>query len=455
MTKDPSQSGLLTDLYQLTMIEGYLKAGMTETAVFEFFVRKLPSGWNFLVAAGIDTLIDYVESLRFEADELSWLADQGVSARLIAYLREFEFRGDLHAMPEGTIFFPEEPILRVTAPIADAQLLETRAINLLQFQSLIASKAARMVLAAPGKRLVDFGLRRAHGAEAGLLAARAAYLAGFSGTSNVLAGRLWDLPLFGTMAHSFVQTHDDERTAFLEYARANPRDVTFLLDTYDTEAAATKVVELAPTLQAEGIQIHGVRLDSGDLAEHGRRVRRILDAGELRDVRIVASGGLDELSLAKLTTSGAPIDAYGIGSRLVVSADAPYLDCAYKLEEYAGKPRRKRSESKSTWPGRKQIFRFYGADGRATRDEVTLADAQESPAGSAGGERLLVPVMLAGRRVGERVPLDVPRSRLIGQLARLPEKLKSLQSAEPYEVTIAPQLRALAAELDRETLAHD
>jgi nicotinate phosphoribosyltransferase len=455
MAKDLTRSGLLTDLYQLTMIEGYLKSGMTGTgiagtAVFEFFVRSLPKQWNFLVASGLDTFIDYVESLRFEPDELQFLKERGSSPQLINYLRDFQFHGDIHAMPEGTLFFPEEPILRVTAPIAEGQLLETRAINLLQFQSLIASKAARMILAAPGKSLIDFGLRRAHGAEAGVLAARASYLAGFSGTSNVLAGRMWDLPLSGTMAHSFIQAHEDERTAFLEFARANPGDVTFLLDTYDTEKAAAKIVELAATLKKERIRIKAVRLDSGDLAAHARRVRRILDEGGLREVRIFASGGLDEWSLAELTACGAPIDGYGVGTRLDVSADAPYLDCVYKLQEYAGKPRMKRSESKATWPGRKQVYRFQGPDGRATHDEVTLDDATEAHRHSdKDREALLAPVMLKGRRVQERAPLTAHRKRLAEQLDKLPEELKSLRPADPYPVTIMSPLRELAARLSR------
>ncbi|MDE2310778.1 MAG: nicotinate phosphoribosyltransferase, partial [Betaproteobacteria bacterium] len=272
-------SALLTDLYQLTMLQGYHDSGMEEVAVFEFFVRKLRPGRGFLMAAGLEQVLEFLEGLHFSSEELAWLASTGrFSREFLARLETLHFTGDVHAMPEGTVFFPNEPILRVTAPIAQAQLVETRLINLLHFQTLIASKAARMVLMAPDKLLVDFGLRRAHGAEAGLLAARASYLAGFTGTSNVLAGMQFGIPLFGTMAHSFVQAHADETLAFEHFAHAQPDNVVLLIDTYDTEAAASKVVALAPQLKRQGIRIKGVRIDSGDLADHARKVRQILDA---------------------------------------------------------------------------------------------------------------------------------------------------------------------------------
>ena len=239
---EPQADALLTDLYQLTMLQAYIEQGQHGTAVFEFYMRKLPPERNFLVAAGLEQVLQYLEHLRFQSDELQWLANCGrFQPKLLDYLAKFRFSGTVHAMPEGTIFFPDEPILRVTAPIAEAQFVESRIINLLHFQTLIASKAARTVLAAPGKTLVDFGMRRAHGAEAAILAARATYLAGFSGTATVLAGALWNVPLYGTMAHSFVQLHSDETQAFEDFARANPDNVVFLLDTYDTEAAASKV----------------------------------------------------------------------------------------------------------------------------------------------------------------------------------------------------------------------
>ncbi|MGZ8465883.1 MAG: nicotinate phosphoribosyltransferase, partial [Candidatus Binatia bacterium] len=318
-------SALLTDLYQLTMLQGYFDRRMEETAVFEFFVRKLPAQRNFLIAAGLEQALGFLENLSFTAEELNWLSNHGAfRPAFVNYLDQLRFTGDVHAMAEGTVFFANEPILRVTAPIMQAQLVESRLINLLHFQTLIASKAARSVLMAPAKLLVDFGLRRAHGAEAGLLAARASYLAGFAGSATVLAAPLYGIPIFGTMAHSFVQAHDDESAAFEHFARSLPDNVILLIDTYDTEAAAEKVVRLAPKLARDGIKIKGVRLDSGDLADHAFKVRRILDDGGLREATIFASGSVDEYVLARLRERDAPIDGYGIGTHMDTSADAPY-----------------------------------------------------------------------------------------------------------------------------------
>ncbi|MFO0871368.1 MAG: nicotinate phosphoribosyltransferase [Pirellulales bacterium] len=434
---------LLTDLYQLTMLQGYFVQGMTETAVFEFFSRKLPKGRNFFVAAGLEQALDYLTNLRFTAAELAWLASQGFRDDFLEYLAEFRFTGDVDALPEGTVFFPHEPLVRVTAPLPQAQLVESRLINLFHFQTLIASKAARSVLAAPDKLLVDFGLRRAHGAEAGLLAARAAYLAGYSGTATVAAGEQFGIPLYGTMAHSFIQAHDDELTAFEHFARANPDRVVLLIDTYDTERGAEKVVELSRRLQGTGIRIQGVRLDSGDLAEHARRVRRILDAGGLHEVTIFASGNLDEGKLRELLAAGAPIDGFGVGSRLDVSADAPYLDCAYKLQEYAGRPRRKRSEGKATWPGRKQVYRTL-AQGMLTGDTVSL-ESDPQP-----GTPLLEPCLRGGKRLTPPPTLEQVRARAAQNLAQLPAALRQLDDAPPYPVRISDSLERLACQVDED-----
>ena len=440
---NPGGSVLLTDLYQLTMLQGYHDAGMGETAVFEFFVRRLRPGRGFLMAAGLEQCIDYLEQLRFTPEELAWLASTGrFSSGFLASLEGLRFTGDVHAMPEGTVFFPNEPILRVTAPIAEAQLVETRLINLLHLETLIASKAARSVLMAPDRLLVDFGLRRAHGAEAGLLAARATYVAGFTGTSTVLAGQLYGIPIFGTMAHSFIQAHDDEAQAFERFAHAQPDNVVLLIDTWDTEAAARKVAALAPRLADAGIRIKGVRIDSGDLGEHARRVRAILDAGGLAETIIFASGDLDEYALRDLLAAGAPIDGFGVGTRVDTASDQPYLDCAYKLQEYAGRARRKRSEGKATWPGRKQVFRSYDTDGRMAGDVVTLeGDAQP-------GEPLLVPVMRGGRRLAAAAPLPEVRRHAAANLARLPDALRRLDEYA-YPVEIAPALHRLAEQVDR------
>ena len=433
---------LLTDLYQLNMMQAYFDHGLTAPAVFELFVRRLPARRGFLMAAGLAQAVDFLEALHFTAEEIDYLERSGrFTSGFIDRLATFRFTGDVDALPEGTVFFPNEPIIRVVAPLPQAQLVETRLINLLHFETVVASKAARMVLAAPGKRLVDFGLRRAHGAEAGLLAARACYVAGFAGTATTLAGKEFGIPIFGTMAHSFVQAHDDEPSAFANFARSRPDQVVLLIDTYDTERAAEKVVALAPALAAEGIRVRGVRIDSGDLAEHARKVRRILDAGGLRDVTIFASGGLDEDQLLDFTRQGAPIDAYGIGTSLVTSSDVPALDCAYKLQEYAGVARRKRSEGKATWPGRKQVWRRRDAAGRIAGDTLTLeGDAQP-------GAPLLQPVMRGGRRIEALPSLDAIRARAAAELASLPEPLRRLEPAA-VPVEIAPALRALAEQCD-------
>ena len=440
-------SALLTDLYQLTMLQGYHESGMEDVAVFEFFVRKLRPGRCFLIAAGLEQALEFLESLHFSSEELAWLASTGrFNNGFLAQLEALRFTGDVHAMPEGTVFFPNEPILRVTAPIAQAQLVETRLINLLHFQTLIASKAARMVLMAPGKLLVDFGLRRAHGAEAGLLAARASYIAGFTGTATVQAGMQFGIPLFGTMAHSFVQAHDNETLAFEHFAHAQPGNVVLLIDTYDTEAAARKVVALAPQLERQGIRIKGVRIDSGNLADHARKVRQILDAGRLNHVTIFASGDLDEYMLRDMLAEGAPVDGFGIGTRMDTSSDGPYLDCAYKLQEYSGKARRKRSEGKQTWPGRKQVYRNYDADGRMVSDIVTLEKDMQP------GEPLLMPVMRGGRRLAAAATLADIRSHVAANLERLPETLRRLQEPCSYQVEIANTLHELAAQVDRNFL---
>ncbi|MGD9881370.1 MAG: nicotinate phosphoribosyltransferase [Reyranella sp.] len=433
---------LLTDLYQLSMMEVYRRHDMSERAVFELFVRKLPAGRGFLMMAGLEQLVHFLEQMRYSPEELAWLRSTGLfSSGFIDSLVDMRFTGDLDSMAEGTVFFADEPVVRITAPLPQAQLVESRLINLVHYQTIVASKAARMVLSAPGRALVDFGFRRAHGAEAGLLAARAAYLAGFAGTATLAANRTFGVPMFGTMAHSFIQAHDDEATALERFALARPGSLTLLIDTYDTEAGARLVVRLAPRLAASGIAVAAVRLDSGDLAMHARNVRAILDAADLRQVRIMASGGLDEHSLQALVRQGAPIDSFGIGTSLTTSSDAPALDCAYKLQEYAGRPRRKLSEGKATWPGRKQVWRQFHADGTIARDTVTLAEEVAS------GEPLLLPVLRAGRRVKDLPVLAQTRAHAATSLESLPEPLRRLEEAG-VPVQISPALRGLATQMD-------
>jgi len=437
-------SALLTDLYQLNMMQAYLEAGMTETAVFEFFVRKLPLQRGFFMAAGLAQVVAYLRQLRFSAAALQWLRDsQRFGSDLLAYLEALRFAGDVHAMPEGTVFFPDEPIIRVTAPLPVAQLVETRIINLLHFESLIASKAARMVLAAPDRLLIDFGLRRAHGVEAGLLAARASYIAGFAGTATVPADPLYGIPIFGTMAHSFIQAHRDEAKAFEDFARARPEGVVLLIDTYDTEEGARKVAALAPRLAADGIAVRAVRLDSGDLADHARKVRGILDAGGCPDIQIFASGGLDERDLIAFAEADAPIDGYGIGTSLTTSSDVAALDCAYKLEEYAGTPRRKKSEGKATWPGRKQVYRTVDGDGRIAGDVLALDDE------AGEGTALVRPIMRDGEPVMLLPSLEDIRAHAARNLAALPDAHRQLADDAAYPVTVSRALRDMADRFDR------
>ncbi|MGQ0554777.1 MAG: nicotinate phosphoribosyltransferase [Nitrospiraceae bacterium] len=441
---NPSASALLTDLYELTMAQAYLEQGMDGTAVFEFFVRKLPAHRNFLVAAGLEQVLDSLSRLHFTKEELAWLDQSGrFSSRLLHYLETLKFTGDVDAMPEGTLFFPHEPVLRIVAPLPQAQLVESRVMNLLNFQTTVASKAARAVLVAREKPLIDFGLRRAHGAEAGLFAARASYLAGFVGTATVLAGMTYGIPLYGTMAHSFVQAHADETLAFEHFAHSQPYNVVLLIDTYNTEAAASKVVSLAKTLKAQGIIVKGVRLDSGDLADHARKVRCILDQGGLPQAQILASGNLDEYRLRDLIQVVAPIDSFAVGTAMTTSSDAPSLDCAYKLQEYAGQPCRKRSEGKATWPGRKQVYRYYANDGHLDHDIVTTHDDQLP------GEPLLHPVMKNGCRPAPSPGLAGLRRHAAAQLGQLPESLRSLEPVPAYDTRISTALQRLAQTVDR------
>lgn len=436
-------SGLLTDLYQLTMLDAYLAGDMCDEAVFEFFVRRLPKNRSFLMVAGLEQLLDYLERLSFSASEIEWLESTGrFTSKLLDYLSNFRFRGTVRAMPEGTLCFENEPMVQVVASLPEAQLIETRLINLMHFQTLIASKAARCVLVAPGKMLVDFGLRRAHGSEAGLLAARASYIAGFTGTSTVLAETEFGIPIFGTMAHSFVQAHSSEIAAFEHFARTYPDGSVLLIDTYDTLAAARDVTELVRRLRPEGIRVHAVRLDSGDLPALATEVREILDSNGCEDISIFCSGSLDEYVLAN-EFQNVPADGFGIGTHLDVSADAPYLDCAYKIEEYAGTARRKKSPGKATWPGRKQVYRQFDIDGSIQGD--VLAEISED----CDGKALLEPVMCDGERLASSPPLTAVREHASKELAALPESMRDPFAGHVYPVEISETLKVLAEKIDR------
>jgi nicotinate phosphoribosyltransferase len=440
-------TALLTDLYELHMAQAYHAEGMEDMAVFDFIVRRLPPGRNFLVAGGLESVLAYLEDLRFGPDDLAWLRATGrFRERFLRYLGGLRFTGKVDAMPEGTVFFPGEPVLRVTAPIAQAQLIESRVINLLQFSIVVASKAVRCVLAAEGRELVDFGMRRAHGAEAALLAARCSFIAGFDATATVLAGQRYGIPVAGTMAHSYVQAHASEEQAFAAFARTYRGGCTLLVDTYDVPRALESVVALARQLRADGTgRIDAVRIDSGDLAEQARLARRLLDEQGCPDIRIAVSGDLDEHAIARLVMQGAPVDSFGVGTRMATSSDAPFLDCAYKLAEYGGQGRRKRSVGKETYPGRKQVFRRLDDDGVIVEDAVGL-ETESVP-----GQPLLEPVMLAGRRCCPAWTLAHVRQQLRGQLASLPPPARALTAAVAPPVRVSAGVTRLAAIVDHQT----
>ena len=434
----PAVSALLTDLYQLTMAQAYFDQRMSGQATFSLFARHLPAGWGYFVAAGLDDALSYLESFALTTPELAYLEQTGLfSAPFLTQLARLRFTGSVRAMPEGTVCFPHEPLIEVTAPIAEAQLVETYVLNQIHFQTIIASKAARCIEAAAGRRLVDFGLRRTHGADAGLKAARASYLTGFDSTSNVLAGQRYGIPISGTMAHSFIQAFDDELAAFRAYAGSFPASCVLLVDTYDTLEGTRRAALVGQELAAAGHTLRGVRLDSGDLIALSFKARAILDQAGLRQASIFASGGLDEHEIAAMVARGAPIDGFGVGSRLGTSADAPYLDMAYKLVEYDRRPVLKLSAAKATWPGPKQVWRAAGPDG-SLEDWLTLAD-ETAPAPA---EPLLAPAMTGGRRTSAE-PLGVARDRARERVAALPAAYCRLDAQEPPAPRISQRLQQL------------
>ncbi|RLJ70946.1 nicotinate phosphoribosyltransferase [Hydrogenivirga caldilitoris] len=417
--------GLCTDLYELTMAQSYLEHGKTGNAVFSLFVRKLPEARNFLVSCGLETLLEQLERFRFGDEELKYLKNLGrFSTDFLDYLRDYEFRGNIYAIPEGRIFFQNEPIVQFEGSLPEVQILETLVINIIHFQTVIASKAVRSFLVSRGKALVDFGFRRAHGLEAGIYAARASYISGFAGTSNLEAGRRFGIPVFGTVAHSYIMIFDREEEAFKAFAESFPKNAVFLLDTYDTIEAAKKTVQLA----RKGVPVVGVRLDSGDIEYLSKEVRRILDEGGLKEVKIIVSGGVDEYRIDKWLSKGCPIDAFGVGTKFITSADAPYLDMAYKLVEYEGKPKVKTSPGKATFPFKRQVYRFYGEKGME-RDEVVIYGEE------AEGESLVDKVIEGGSLKIKLPSLNEIRERMMEDIERLPPELKSLEKHD-YRVII-------------------
>jgi nicotinate phosphoribosyltransferase len=433
-------SALLTDLYELNMAASYLRRGMDREATFSLFVRRMPPNRGFLVAAGLEPCLAFLESFRFEEDELAHLAELGYDEDTLEAFRRLRFTGDVWAVPEGRIVYADEPLLEVTAPIAVAQLVETYLLNVVTFQTTIASKAARCVLAARGKDLVDFAFRRTQGVDAAMAVARTTAMVGFVATSNVEAGRRYGIPVAGTMAHSFIEAFPTEKDAFAAFAADHPTRTTFLVDTYDTPNGVRTAIQVIRELGLAGRL--GIRLDSGDLDALSRQARTILDEAGLPHVRIFASGGLDEMDVDRLVRAGAPIDAFGIGTKMGTSADAPYLDSVYKLVEFDGRPVLKLSTAKATLPGRKQVFRGPEGDVLGLREEPVPA----------GHEPLLVPVMRGGRRTGPPETLAEARRRFEADLAAVPEPARRLADPEPPAPRVSDALQALAGSVREQTL---
>ena len=442
---DPFSPVLLTDLYALTMLQAYFDEGMSGEAVFSLFVRRLPGRRNFLLACGLDDVLAYLESLRFDQPALAYLESLGrFSRRFLQYLEQFRFTGQVCAVPEGTPVFANEPILEVSAPIAEAQFIETRLMNEVHLQTLLASKAVRIVAAAQGREVIDFGLRRLHGIESGVKAARAFHIAGVDATSNVAAGQACAIRVAGTMAHSYIQAHDDEYEALRAFARVYP-DTVLLVDTYDTLAGIDKVIALRNELGAE-FRVSAVRLDSGDLLDLSLRARKRLDDAGLPEVGIFVSSSLDEASIVRLVSAGAPINGFGVGAEMSISPDVPSLDMVYKLVEYAGVGRVKLSPEKTILPGRKQIF-------RVERDCLALHDIVARRDEAASGRPLLQPVMQHGARLpAGMTTLAEIRDHRKRELELLPEAVRSLQPAR-YQVEVSAPLTADLEALSRQRRA--
>jgi nicotinate phosphoribosyltransferase len=440
----PSQDlGLFTDLYELTMAQAFYQQGMFAPATFSLFIRKYPANRGYLISAGLEDVLDYLENLHFSEASLDYLRSTGAfTGNFLEYLKGLRFTGSVRAVPEGRLFFVNEPLLEVTAPIIEAQIAETFIINQINLQSLLATKAARCVWAAQGRPLADFASRRTHGTDAALKMARCSYIGGFQSTSNVLAAQRYGIPPSGTMAHSFISSFLSEKEAFRAYAQTFPDRTILLLDTYDTIDGAWRAAEVAKEMEAEGHRLVAVRLDSGDLDDLSRHVRRILDDSGLDYVKILASGGLDEYELEELVQQEAPIDLFGVGTKAGVSSDAPSSDMAYKLVCYNQRPVTKLSPDKAYLPGTKQVFRLRDSRGQFSRDVIARED-EDLP----GGEALLHTVMADGRRIWPDPTLDEIRERFLQDFKRLDDHHKRLSTPPHYPVAVSPRLEQLTAQV--------
>jgi len=439
---------LLTDLYQLTMAQAYFREQRLAEATFSLFIRSYPPNRGYFVSAGLEDVLEYLRTLSFDAHALDYLAAQKLfSEDFLHYLVDLRFTGDVWAIPEGRIFFTDEPVVEITAPIIEAQLVETFVINQIHLQSLIATKAARCVHAAAGRPLFDFGLRRTHGTDAGIKVARASYLAGFAGTSNVRAGQRYGMPIVGTMAHSFVMSFEREIDAFRAYVSSFPNNAILLIDTYDTLSGAKNAVQVAQEMAGRGEKLIGVRLDSGDLAEHARAVRQIFDEANLREVKVIGSGGLDEYDLALFSAASLPFDSYGVGTKMGTSADAPWADMSYKLVDYDHRPVLKLSTGKISWPGKKKIYRQLDDDGKLKKD-IIVTRQEEAPV----AEPLLQKVMEHGKITTPLPSLNESRSMFLQEFARLPGPFKEIRDPSCYTVDFSPELQRLRAEVERKVI---
>lgn len=444
---------LLTDFYELTMCASYLENKRNEAATFDLFIRKLPPNRSYFVFAGLEQVLLFLENVKFSADQIKYLKGQKFGAEFLEYLKDFRFAGDVWSVPEGTIVFPDEPLIRVTAPIIEAQLIETFLLNTVNLQTMLATKASRVVCSARGKPVIEFGLRRTQGTDAGMKAARCSYIAGAEGTSNVLAGMKYGIPVFGTMAHSYIMSFDHEIDAFRNFVKTFPENSTLLIDTYNDLKGAENAVVVAKQMEKEGSRLNAVRLDSGNLLEISKNVRRILDMHGLMYVKIFASGDLDEYVIEDLLGKGAKIDAFGVGTRMSTSFDRPYVDVVYKLsgkvERGVFVPAMKLSKGKITLPGKKQIFRQYGREGKCVKDIIGLENEKIK------GEPLLRNVMRKGHIARDFPTLSEIRKIAHDNLSRLPDEYKKLSNASTYPVILSSALKRiknqLAAQLERQS----
>ena len=442
----PFSREIMTDLYELTMAASYFEQGMFAPATFSLSVREYPPSRSYLVCAGLDPLLDYLESFHFRPDDLEYLQQTSIFPdKFLTYLENMRFTGEVRAIPEGRIAFCDEPLVEITAPVMQAQLVETFVINSINLPTLIATKASRCFHAAGSRRLVDFSLRRTHGMDAGLMVARASYIGGFIGTSNVQAGKIHGLPIYGTMAHSYVESFDQEIDSFRAFAKSFPDNTVLLIDTYDTLAGAHKAVTVAQEMRQAGKSLRAVRLDSGDMVQLSQQVRETLDQAGFPKVRIFASGGFDEFKIQKILSAGAKIDAFGVGTKMGVSADAPYLNMAYKMVVYNGRPVLKLSSGKVSLAGPKQVFRQRDEQEFFKRDLIGLSDETVVNA-----KPLLIPVMKEGKRLIESEPLAAIQQRFSNEFTQLPEIYKDLQGNPNYPVEITSRLQTLQDQVSKE-----